>query len=501
MESFPWTYDQYQRYSVLEEFLKVFYAGERVLVLDVGGASPERAGRGLWLPLHKIRRENFYVTDLQFCRERGFVQGNGFFLPFKTGSFDAVSALDVIEHLAENRREAFIDEMARVSRSAVVLSAPFKDERVERAEDVLFDQIQELYGIKHHQLLEHKKYGLPAVEAIDLLLSEHFPARAGLAYGSLPNWLFSQSFKNLFLLKKTTGEIHSLFDRWLASCDQEVEFSPPFSRYFWLAAKDICQENLAKATEELKARLLKRPSEKPDIGELSRLTQAITQLQSSKNVSALVFCFGEGEQVEKCLNHLLTQKANFELEAAALDLSPGKTAGKFVRERFPAVRVFSPEKGEGLSSLLARAASALKGDYFLWISDGILLPQDSAAALRRLLEEAPGLPVLVPRVEREGDDCILSGKGKPPAGTRRRIRSALHGRPGKKRAEIRAGAAGWVFSECLFFRRESLIERDFSNQAFSPENIFLWASVKPPGAFLHCPEVVVHKKERRQRPE
>jgi hypothetical protein len=494
MGDFPWTYDQYQRYSVLDEFLNVFFGKKKAVVLDVGGLSPDREGRTQWLPLQRILGEKAWVTDLQYCPLRKFVQGDGLFLPFKTGSFDVVSALDVIEHIPAGQRQAVIEELARVSRSGVVLSAPFKEERLEQVERILFEQIKELYGAEHQQLLEHKRYGLPEVEAISLGLSRHFPSHVDFSYGSLQNWLFYQSLKNLFLFRKKSGGIHSLIDRWLASCPQETEFLPPFSRHFWIGVKDLSQEELESGAAIIKNNLVKRPAEKPDIEKLGTWVEDITFLQSTRNVSALVFSFGDNRATEECLNHLLTQKADFELEVSVMDLSPGQSTGKFVRESFPMVQIFSPEKDEGISSLLSRLITRLKGDYFLWISDDILLPRDTAGKLHHCLKEAFFPSVLIPWADREGEDFFFWGKGKPSSGDRRRLQKAIEGNLPKKSIDFQAETAGWVYSECYFFSPKALLERDFMNQDLTRKNVFLWSSIKPGGSFLRCPEVLVHKQ-------
>jgi hypothetical protein len=498
MEDFPWTHDQYQRYSVLDEFLKVFFGKKRAVVLDVGGLSPDRVGRTQWLPLQRILKEKSYVTDLLYCPLRKFVQGDGLFLPFKTGSFDVVSALDVIEHIPAEQRPAFIEELARVSRSGVVLSAPFKEERLEQVEWIIFKQIKELYGAEHQQLLEHKKHGLPEVEAISLGFSRHFPSVVDFGYGSLQNWLFYQSLKNIYLFKNKTGDIHSLIDRWIASCGQEAEFIPPFSRHFWIGVKDLSQEELESGTSVIKDNLIKQPAEKPDIDELGTWIEDITLLQPARNVSALVFSFGDGAATEECLNHLLTQASDFELDVSVMDLSPGQSTGKLVRERFPMVQIFFPGDDKELSSLLSRLTTRLKGDYFLWISDEILLPRDTAGKLCHCLKEASSLSVLIPWVDREGKDLFFWGKGTPSSGDRRRLQRVIEGKLQKKSFDFQAETAGWVYSECFFFSREVLLERDFSNQNLSRENIFLWSSIKPGGSFLRCPEILVHKKGTRK---
>jgi hypothetical protein len=497
MENFPWTYDQYQRYAVLEEVLKVLNGKKKTSVLDVGGCSPDRKGRSLWLPLQRILKENSYVVDLLFCSERGFIQADGHFLPFKAGSFDVVSALDVIEHIPFKMRETFIQELSRVSRSSIVISAPFKDERLEQVEQILFDQVKELYGAEHQQLLEHKKCGLPEIEATRQHLGRHFLSQTDFAYGSLMNWLFFQSQKNQFLFSNKSEAIQILIDRWMISSDQRGEFIPPFSRHFWIGDKNLSQKELESGTALVKSNLVNRTGEKPNIEELGKWVDDMTLSRTAHKVSALVFSFGNDSIIEECLNHLLTQKGDIEQEVAVMDLSPGQSIGRFVRERFPMVQVFYPEKDELLSSLVSRLTAQLKGKNFLWISDGILLPADSVGKLIQCQKQASSPFILIPVLLREGEDFIFWGRGKHSSNDRRKLHRFFEGKIQKKSHDFHAETAGWVYSECLFFPREALLERDFSNQSLNQESVFLWPSIKTEGSFLRCPEVLAHKKESR----
>ena len=120
-KDFPWTHDQFQRYAVLKEFLDVFHAGEEICVLDVGGVSFDRVGKRQWLPIKQIRAISSYAVDKVFCLEQDFIQAEGTRLPFRSESFDVVSALDVLEHIPPPSRADFLKELRRVSRDNIVV--------------------------------------------------------------------------------------------------------------------------------------------------------------------------------------------------------------------------------------------------------------------------------------------------------------------------------------------------------------------------------------------
>lgn len=232
MSEFPWTYDQYQRYTVLKEFLEIFYSEKKIKVLDVGGLSPDREGRSFWLPIKHIHTGKSYTVDLFFHSENSFIQGNGEFLPFKDKSFDVVTAMDAVEHIAEENRPLFLAELCRVSRGSILLSAPFQDKNITQAEKLLSNQIQSLYSVQQEQLQEHAEHGLPQIETISQMLDPLTQANTGFSYGSLQTWIFNQTLKNCFIIGKNVGKIQSLLDRWMTSRFLSFEFEAPLFTAF-----------------------------------------------------------------------------------------------------------------------------------------------------------------------------------------------------------------------------------------------------------------------------
>lgn len=90
---------------------------------------------------------------LKYCRERGLprlVLGDGQKLPFRDGSFDAVTALDAFEHIPDD--VAAFTEVARVLRpgGALVLSVP---------------AYKALWGPHDVALHHQRRYTLPEIEA------------------------------------------------------------------------------------------------------------------------------------------------------------------------------------------------------------------------------------------------------------------------------------------------------------------------------------------------
>jgi SAM-dependent methyltransferase len=118
----------YRRFFEIEDWFwwcvgtrRVFFeliekTGVRGRAIDIGcgtGAAVQEFPRG-W---NLVTGCDYSPLALSFCRERGLrelVRCTGTELPFTTGSFDVVMAIDVIEHLDDD--VACVREMARICR-------------------------------------------------------------------------------------------------------------------------------------------------------------------------------------------------------------------------------------------------------------------------------------------------------------------------------------------------------------------------------------------------
>jgi len=421
-QDFPWTFDQFQRYAVLKEGLRFFYEGKNPVVLDVGGVTPLRRGESPGLSLEGIFAGESYTLDLVFCPEPGFIQGNGISMPFKEEKFDMVSALDVIEHVPPESRETFLRELCRVSRDLVLVSSPFPDENVKKAESMLYDQVKHLYGLTHQQLEEHRRFGLPESGMVAAVLEKAGFSQVGFPYGSLESWIFFQTLKHCFLFRYGAEEVNKVIDWFEIKSLKEAEFHPPFSRHFWIASRSRSEEELKQGVAQMLAWLRawkEEPGEggEPSLARLEKFHRGLIRLFFPESVSAVVVAEAGGGKLTRCLQHVLTQKVDFDLHVSVWNVGGSPEVERTVKDGFPGVSYFDGDKSAGKSfrEKALEVFCRLKGDHVLLLDEDVLLPQESVRTFyERMREQREGMLLTPDVVDAEGKSLVRLD----PAGVR-----------------------------------------------------------------------------------
>lgn len=157
-------FDHFQRYGTGARILERLGLGDAG-ILEVGANRQRLLGR--FLP-----RARLLYTDVEVeGDEQDFVVADATDMQFADDSYDAVISLDVLEHIPEDRRIAAVEEMARVSRCAVVIGCPLDAPWVREAEEDANGFWRELFDEDYEWLAEHKEFGLvdplPVVEAFE----------------------------------------------------------------------------------------------------------------------------------------------------------------------------------------------------------------------------------------------------------------------------------------------------------------------------------------------
>ncbi len=181
MDILELSFDQYQRYKMVEELVGLIRDNRRLRILDVGGHPGFIAD---FLP-----EDDTFILDTLPFQGLNYVQGDGVRLPFKNGSFDLVVSVDALEHIPPDRRAGFLEEQLRASRDYVLLAAPFEDENVSLAERIVNEFFIKRIGHPNDSLEEHFANGLPRLSETLSFFDQHGIQHLEIPNGYLYNWL------------------------------------------------------------------------------------------------------------------------------------------------------------------------------------------------------------------------------------------------------------------------------------------------------------------------
>ena len=489
-DTFPWTFDQYQRYAVLAAAVDVLFAGKAVRLLDVGGLSPTRDGKNHWLPVKQYYPDRNWGLDRIFWQGGGYIQGDGLQLPFADGAFDALSAMDVLEHIPPEDRSRFMEELFRVSTGPVFLSVPARSRDLEEAEGLLSDLIEETHGAVHQQLLEHRTLGLPGKEEIKRVFENQGTAWVRLSFGSVNDWLYFQTQRVLLSGKRRSEDILQLLDKWIVSQPIQWKSAGPFSNDFWIADGSRSQGELDQALEEIKARLsdLRRPDF--STGEMKELCFEMSRFEEDLGTAALLVSDAGESILRESLNHVLTQDVEEDLQVLVWRLPGSERLGAGFRKDFPGVQFFEAEKPVSLNTSLGNCFQRIRCSFILLLSDDILLPSGVLAGMRERFQADPSCRVLSPRVigKKHCYGVWLGGKFsflKPAAG---RLSNPFW--------QLKKKAGGWIYSECLFFQKGVWFEGRRRAKASSKRDVFFWEAGEKESGIRYFSDIFVYRKQR-----
>lgn len=188
-----WTsFDRYSRYGAITRCLRATLGPGTHRVLDIG----DSAG------YLRIFDDNLVVTALDLSLTpaplsgTSRVQGDGTSLPFPDQSFDAVVSSDVLEHVPQPQRSAFLAELHRVTRDLMVVAAPFDTTGVAGVEELVRRYALLATSLPQEQLDEHRDNVLPDLGETQEVVRELFGAATVIGNGNLQDWLVMMLLKH-----------------------------------------------------------------------------------------------------------------------------------------------------------------------------------------------------------------------------------------------------------------------------------------------------------------
>ena len=229
-------FDLFQRYRLAGQICDLL---EPARVLDVGGYLGDEGGhlatsRDFLCPGRKADRD-IRSTDLRQGDWPAHQPALAWAQPFADDSFDLVLSLDVLEHLAEEDRAGFLAELDRLSRSWILLSAPFAGTAVEAAEELLRNGLLSAQRF----LKEHQQLGLPELEGV----RRHYQSKGYsvevIPNGYLPRWKAMQVLTCLYFGHRDQVSFQSfnrLYNRLLFPRDQR---EPSYRRHVLVSKRAL----------------------------------------------------------------------------------------------------------------------------------------------------------------------------------------------------------------------------------------------------------------------
>lgn len=214
LEELP--FDHFQRYRFVTDLLNQI-SHESLSVLDVGGAL---GYLHLFASRHRIT-----VLDRVWEDWPGSLSYTDSVIPFGDQSFDVVVSVDTLEHIPVQERNAFLAELCRLARHAVLLCGPFNEPSVTEAEWALREYLDHHLQQSDRFLSEHALYSLPNRAETLQQFRDHRFSTMEFANGYLPRWLAMQmasfTLSGIPELREGARQVNALYNRHCYEIDNQ----------------------------------------------------------------------------------------------------------------------------------------------------------------------------------------------------------------------------------------------------------------------------------------
>lgn len=232
--------DGYSRFFILTDILKQIYGKtKRTLhILDVGGGSEymEQQLQSLEIPYELT------ILDIIERPERvraTYIQGDATKMKFPDDQFDVVVSTDVLEHVPDKGKEAFLKECLRVAKEVCIIAAPFQTEGVNDAEVVVNEFNKKLFGVGQDWLEEHLALGKPKREMFKKVLDEVGVPYVEFGTQNITTWLLNTHINLIDAKLGLSAKKHKAVNMFYNDHILEMnEFESPTYRHFYVMFPD-----------------------------------------------------------------------------------------------------------------------------------------------------------------------------------------------------------------------------------------------------------------------
>lgn len=482
-------FDQYSRYLETSKIIKKIFKGEKIRILDVGGLSH------LWHSQETFRTINFFfpenqtiTIDLDLNNEKGFVQADGLKIPFKGSSFQAVCALDVLEHIERKERDSFLEEIFRVSSDLVILSFPFLTSETKKAEKILGDYIKRTSGVNHSELNDHFEKGLPGLRPTFNKVKKLSRDSFYFSIGNIENWLFFMTLRYSLIYKPSWIFINRFMDAYFNTHFYQTEFRGPCYRSIIVAAK----KDHVKVFSETKGHYSKIENRisRPAIGlenleifgkHLERAFKKPGASPSSEVIlSVILVTYNSEEYVEKCLAFLNELESQIKIELIIIDNASKNLDAEKIKKLFHPALIKINEKNAGYAKAANLGILNARGKYLLLINPDCCVDSSEIIKIIDYLEANPKVGIVGPQILNPDGSIQGSARAFPNAWTalfgRRTLFSRLFPRNKFTQRNIIAFQeitkpieVDWVSGVIICVRKEAVLDVGLMD-----ENFFLY---------------------------
>ena len=237
-------FDQYSRYKACSDLLRQAGIAPGSSVLDIG-SGPECLF-GQFMPDAAMT----YVDPLiPSGSGQGHITGDVFASELDGQFFDCVSAVDVLEHVLSEHRQAFLERMSSLGKNTLILGFPSSDSSEALETDKAIDeQYRAIFGHNYSWLEEHYRHGLPSMVGVVGQLSQLGWHCQTVGHGHAP-WLrellgFVICVWDIPSMSNVILRISDKFNRELYQHD----FRAPYYRQFVIASRSPLPQIIAPAT-------------------------------------------------------------------------------------------------------------------------------------------------------------------------------------------------------------------------------------------------------------